>query len=303
MTGILSKKAAACLLVAAACIEGAPLTARQSPDVAPFDSNIAPPSDSDGRQVGQAGAAPLDNNTMTVPPQADTMITSNTGGHTIGFLDTLDCPAADIAYLEANNDVLQTAKSTFGFQGSDADALNDPRIQNTARQHWLNFGRNQRRNWPGRKCIDETFFCWSAQQQYWADVPEAANSDQYGPDLLDPRIPGGATYLGQGHSSTVPRNGAWLHFQQNKDTNSALYWRGDLCAKYQYYHSGSWYECDKSARDYVLNSPDILARGSYRGRAIGDPNGSSFNAKAAINDYMNYGQAEGRPYNKFLCYN
>lgn len=233
----------------------------------------------------------------------------------LGFLDNQVCPAATHAYLMANPDVLVAAKAQCGMAGADdSTAIADPCVSNQAREQWLQQGRidfergNTNRQWPGRLCIDQTLFCWEAQAQFWRDNMDVVDSDMYGPDMVDPTIPGGFSSYGYSrlwHNVTTPRDGAWQYFLANNASNLNLLWRGDLCDPAGVYlntvlcSSGS-YSCNPvvdlaHAQAYVNRYPDLTATFSANDRRV-----FMFNSDGSVNiegvhaDWFKYGQAEGR---------
>ena len=162
-----------------------------------------------------------------------------------GKFDGLDCADSRVAYLQANNDVLQnwakpqcynTNNGQDPSKISDAYALKDPCVQVQARNHWMTNGKSEGRQWPGRACYREDVFCWAAQEEFWGRNPDAADSDMYGPDQVLYSTYGGVwdgnTYYvnnGTSHNATAPRDGAWRYFLANQANNPQLIWRGDLC--------------------------------------------------------------------------
>ena len=220
---------------------------------------------------------------------------------TEGLFASKVCPAAAKAYLAANGDVLAAAQDSCGGQAPDSDC-----VLAFARQHWLTNGRNEYRHgnaaraWPGQECIDQTLLCWEAQQQFWQDNMDVADSDVYGPDVYDPSMPGMYTYLGQeSHNLTISRRGAWDYFQANKASNTSLLWRGDLCSKADINYSrrvwdpNAWQlASDIDAKVYVQRYPDLKfvpERWNNMHKADG-----SIDITNVMKDWVIMGAAEGR---------
>lgn len=199
------------------------------------------------------------------------------------------CPEAADYYLQDKgiNDYCTGSCGGSNYQYDDCR-------RKCARGHWEQYyagvPKSQipaNRVWQGRLCFHEDRFCYAAQNQYWVDYMDVADSDVYGPDMTSPVN----SYLGKSHNAT--------HFNAAKASGDTDYiWRGDLCRVGRLpLHPDPRFgfslgNLAAQAVDYVQRNPD-LAFVPERSASFYDAKGNVI-TNNVISDYVSFGFVEGR---------
>lgn len=155
----------------------------------------------------------------------------------------------------------------------------DPNWNTRPYEHYKQVGNSSDYVWPGRVCLDNDLAyqnCWPAQTRYWVENDDVLQSSTYGP--------GDSTNLEYTDGWQGSRQGAWEHYQQNKDKDQTLVWHAEMCQQEM-----PLYDCDDAQHWYFARYPEISNQGytSYY---------------QALQHYKDRGAAEGRAWNGAVWY-